>query len=131
MRQHKVQRTAVDYKLPARHVSLWQRAPRWSYPIAAAAAVGLVFVAWWTFKPVDAGRSPIAIKLPTSEPSDDSTSDATTEELDQNLRNTNRMQTEQLQQLRQVERQVADLSQSNSDLLDGLLSQHVVLPDNE
>ena len=136
MRQHKVHRTAVEYKLPARtrHVSLWQRVPRWTYPIAAAAAGGLIYVGVWTFRP-DAGRTFVKDN-PTTNPSgpvtDGDPADATTpDDVEQNFRNANRTQSDELRQLRQVERQVADLSASNSDLLDGLLSQHVGMPDNE
>jgi hypothetical protein len=136
MRQHQVNRTAVEYKLPARtrHVSLWHRVPRWTYPIAAAAAVGLIYVGVWTFRS-DASRT-LVKDTSTTNPSgpitDGDLADATTpDDVEQNFRNSNRTQTAELQQLRQVERQVADLSANNSDLLDGLLSQHVGMPDNE
>ena len=134
MRQHQVRRTAVEYKLPARHVNLWKRVPAWAYPVAAAAAVGLIYVGVWTFKPEGGPR--IAINpttLPSTGPvNDGDLADVTTPDaIEQNFRNSNRTQSDELRQLRQVERQVADLSASNSDLLDGLLSQHVGMPDNE
>jgi hypothetical protein len=131
MRQHKVNRVAVEYKLPARSISLWQRVPRWTYPLAAAAALGLIYIGWWTFQPADNSR-PYAIN-PTTQPSNDSMTEAQADVdgVEQNLRNTNRTQPDEMRELRQVERQVADLSDTNSNLMDGLLSQHIGLPDNE
>jgi len=137
MRQHTVQRTAIEYKLPARRPSLWQHVPRWTYPLAAAAAVGLIYIGWWTFKPVrpvawgTAPTTPSTVADELEHKLRDADDVKTVDELEQNFRNSNRMQSDEMRNLRQVERQVADLSDGNPNLLDGLLSQHIGLSDNE
>ena len=50
MRQHEVRRVALAPKQVGNH--FWRRVPRWAYPVAAAAAILLVYVGVWTMRPI-------------------------------------------------------------------------------
>jgi len=56
MRQHQVRRVLTPAAETPRSVHFWARVPRWGYPIAAAAAVALVYVGYWTIKAPDPTR---------------------------------------------------------------------------
>lgn len=140
MRQHKVRPSLVAYRPATVHRSFWQRVPRWSYPLTAAAAIALVYVGWWTLKPINPPT--IAFHNPhsnqtgsvttTVEPVLASESDESMVlGLENNLRTPNRTQGKPLHELRLMEQQVADLSQGGSDPLQDLLANHPVLSENE
>src|SRR5258708_6576648 len=56
MRQHHVRRVLTPAAESSKSVHFWARVPRWGYPIAAAAAVALVYVGYWTIKAPDPTR---------------------------------------------------------------------------
>jgi anti-sigma factor RsiW len=135
MRQHQVRVVAVP-DAPSRSVSFWNRVPRWSYPLTAAAAAALVYVGWWALKPVEVtalvamGTTAPVVKIEGALKTD--ADDAlVVEGLENNLRNSNRTQGSTLRELRQMEVQLAELSRGSVDPLEGLLADHPNISENE
>src|SRR5579859_4137933 len=93
MRQHHVRRVLTPVGESPRSIHFWARVPRWGYPIAAAAAVALVYVGYWTIKAPDpshmvaVGRGPVPAVMVASEQSSD---DVLLASLEDNLRESNR-----------------------------------------
>src|SRR6266478_4216615 len=78
MRQHQVRRVLTPVAETTTSAHFWSRVPRWGYPIAAAAAVALVYIGYWTIKAPDpshmvaVGRGPVPkLTIPSEQSSDD------------------------------------------------------------
>jgi anti-sigma factor RsiW len=142
MRQHQVRRVLTPAAEAPKSVHFWARVPRWGYPIAAAAAVALVYVGYWTIKAPDPTHMVAVDRAPAHRaslppggpavPSEQSSDDVLLASLEDNLRESNRTQDSvKLTELRQTEKQFADISTTSDPLQSLLTDGQPPMPDNE
>ena len=134
MRQHQVRRVLTPAAQTPKSVHFWSRVPRWGYPIAAAAAIALAYVGYWTIKAPDPTHM-VAVDHPNIPrvmvSSEQSSDDVLLAGLEDNLREANRTQDVSFTELRHTERQFADISTSNDPLQALLTDGQPVMPENE
>jgi len=133
MRQHHVRRVLTPAAETTKSVHFWARVPRWGYPIAAAAAVALLYVGYWTIKAPDPTRMiPTYAIKPATISSEQSSDDVLLASLETNLGESNRTQdSSKLTELRQTEKQFADISTTSDPLQTLLTDGQPPMPDNE
>jgi anti-sigma factor RsiW len=133
MRQHKVASLSELEALAPRRVLYF---PAWAYPIAAAAAVGLVYLAWWVHRPEPQDRPlPGNVAMNDSRGADTTPSDSSDPdrvlfaELEQSFEEQNPTQPRSLESLKHSEQELADLARAASDPLQVLFTDPRFTPD--
>ena len=130
MRVHGVNQEAVEALAPRRVL----RMPVWAYPIAAAAAVVLVYVGWWAHQPETHVTSVAQVSVPPGSLSSARTSSDQEQvmfaELTESFRDHNPTQRRSLDSLAHVESELAAIASPMHDSLNDPFNNSPIL-DNE
>ena len=130
MRTHGVSQEADESLAPRRVL----RMPAWAYPIAAAAAVVLVYVGWWAQQPAQHFTSVAQVPVPAASPTTARTSSDQEQvmfaELTESFRNHNPTQRRSLDSLANVENELAAIASPMRDSLNDPFNNSPIL-DNE
>ena len=130
MRMHGVNQEADESLAPRRVL----RMPAWGYPIAAAAAVVLVYVGWWAHQPAQHVTSVAQVSVPASSPTTARTASDQEQvmfaELTESFRNHNPTQRRSLDSLSHAESELATLASPTRESLDDPFMNSPIL-DNE
>lgn len=130
MRMHGVSQEADETLAPRRVL----RMPAWAYPIAAAAAVALVYVGWWAHQPAQHVTSVAQVSVPPTSPTTARASSDQEQvmfaELTESFRNHNPTQRRSLDSLSHAESELATLASPARESLDDPFINSPIL-DNE